>query len=145
MALRDRLRGILRIKDTPHRLAIAFAVGVFIGMSPLLGLHTVLGIALAWIFRWNKIVTMTGVFVTNPWTIVPIYTFSTWVGAKCLGVTNIIPDIDWSNIRFVSILSELESLLIPFILGTTLVGLISAILGYFIIYSAVKKAHKYAK
>ena len=29
-------------------MATAFAVGVFIGMSPLLGIHTVLGLLAAW-------------------------------------------------------------------------------------------------
>ena len=92
---KNRIKQLLHTKDTPHRLALAFAAGVFIGMSPLLGLHTVLGIALAWTCGLNRIATLTGVFVTNPWTIVPIYTFSTWLGAKILGINDIIPDINW--------------------------------------------------
>lgn len=120
-------------------MATAFAVGVFIGMSPLLGLHTILGIATAWIFRLNKIVTFTGVFVTNPWTIVPIYTFSTWLGVKCLGIKKITPDIDWSNITLNYFINEFKPLLMPFVVGTSLVGLISAVISYFIIYYAVKK------
>jgi len=145
MGFRDKLRNILSLKDSPHRLALAFAVGVFIGMSPLLGLHTVLGIAVAWIFRLNRIVTITGVFVTNPWTIVPIYTFSTWLGAQCLGMKHIIPEIDWSHITFTYFFYELKPLLIPFIFGTLLVGLISAVISYFLIYHTVKKAHSNAK
>ncbi len=145
MGFRDRLRDILSLKDSPHRLALAFAVGVFIGMSPLLGLHTVLGIAIAWSFRLNRLVTVTGVYITNPWTIVPIYTFSTWVGAKCLGMKHIIPEIDWSHITFTYFFYELKPLLMPFIFGTLLVGLISAVISYFLIYHAVKKARSNAK
>lgn len=145
MGFRDRLREILSIKDSPHRLAMAFAVGVFIGMSPLLGLHTVLGIAAAWLFNLNRIVTITGVFVTNPWTIVPVYTFSTWIGARCLGVEQIIPEIEWSHITFGYFLNKLKPLLMPFIFGALLVGLISAIIGYFIIYHAVKKRASLSK
>lgn len=145
MGLKDRLRDILSLKDSPHRLALAFALGVFIGISPLLGLHTILGISVAWIFRLNRIVTITGVFVTNPWTIVPIYTFSAWVGAKCLGIKNIIPKIDWTHLTFTYLLREFRPLLMPFVLGTALVGFISAVIGYFIIYHAVKKAHSLGK
>ncbi|TAL28600.1 MAG: DUF2062 domain-containing protein [Nitrospirae bacterium] len=145
LGLRDRLRDILSLKDSPHRLATAFALGVFIGISPLLGLHTVLGITVAWIFRLNRIVTITGVFVTNPWTIVPIYTFSTWVGAKCLGIKNIVPKIDWAHITFSSFLHELKPLLLPFVFGTLLVASVSAVIGYFVIYHAVKKAHSLGK
>ena len=145
MKFKDRLRNILTIKDSPHRLASAFAAGVFIGMSPLLGFHTILGIAAAWIFGLNRIVTITGVFVTNPWTIVPIYTFSAYIGAKCLGIKQALPKIDWAHITFSNSAHELKPLLIPFVLGTLLIGLISAVISYFIIYHAVRKAHSYGK
>ena len=142
MALRDKLSAIFSIKDSPKKIAISFAVGVFIGMSPILGLHTVLGIAAAWIFRLNKFVTIIGVYITNPWTIVPIYTFATWFGAKLLGVKKIIPAIDWNNISFNYLLNEMSHLLLPFVFGTTLLGLLSAIAGYIIIYQAVMRSRQ---
>lgn len=137
---KNRIKQLLHTKDTPHRLAFAFAAGVFIGMSPLLGLHTILGVALAWIFGLNRIVTLTGVFITNPWTIVPIYTFSTWMGAKMLGINEIIPDIDWPHITITAFLNELKPLIAPFIFGTIFLGLIAGVLCYMLIYAAVKKA-----
>jgi uncharacterized protein (DUF2062 family) len=142
LALRDKLAAIFSIKDSPKKIAISFAVGVFIGMSPILGLHTVLGIAAAWIFRLNKFVTISGVYITNPWTIVPIYTFATWFGAKLLGVKKIIPAIDWNNISFNYLLNETSHLLLPFVFGTTLLGLLSAIAGYIIIYQAVMRSRQ---
>lgn len=145
MGFRDKLRNILSINDAPERLALAFAAGVFIGMSPLLGLHTVLGIIFAWAFKLNRLVTITGVFVTNPWTIVPIYTFSTFVGAKCIGMKQVMPDIDWAHLTFTTLLKDFKPLLVPFVLGTSLVGLVSAVIGYFLIYHAAKKAHSYGK
>jgi uncharacterized protein len=120
-------------------MASAFAVGIFIGMSPLLGLHTVLGLFAAWLLRLNRVVTLVGVFVTNPWTIVPIYSFGTWVGAKIIGMHKVIPVIDWTEITFLGFLKEFRPLLLPFIIGSTAVGLASAIVGYFIVYNAVKK------
>ena len=36
------LEQLLHTHDTPHRTALAYAVGVFFGFSPVLGLHTVL-------------------------------------------------------------------------------------------------------
>jgi uncharacterized protein (DUF2062 family) len=139
LALGDRLKLLFSIKDTPHRLALAFALGVFIGMSPLLGVHTVMGILIAWIFRLNRIATIVGVYVTNPWTIVPIYTFSTWVGAKCLGMNRILPDVDWSHMTFSLLLGDLRPLLKPFVTGTLLIGAISSVLGYIIIFRIAKR------
>jgi uncharacterized protein len=120
-------------------MASSFAVGVFIGMSPLLGLHTVLGLFAAWLLRLNRIITLLGVFVTNPWTIVPIYSFGTWVGAKIIGLHKVIPAIDWTEITLLGFLKEFRPLLLPFIIGSTAIGIVSAIVSYFILYNAVKK------
>jgi len=145
LALRDKLSAVFSVKDSPQKIAVSFAIGIFLGMSPLLGLHTVLGIAAAWIFRLNKFVTIVGVYITNPWTIVPIYTFATWFGAKLLGIDKIIPDINWNDISFSYLMNEMRHLLLPFVVGTTLVGILSSIAGYIIIYHAVVKSRRTPK
>lgn len=109
-------------------------------MSPLIGLHTLLGLLVAWIFRMNKFVSIVGVYVTNPWTIVPIYSFGIWIGAKLLAINHIIPDIDWAHLSMREVLHALGPLLMPFLLGTTVLGTVSALLCYFIIYRTVKKS-----
>lgn len=111
-------------------------------MSPILGLHTVLGLVFAWILRLNKFVTIVGVYITNPWTIIPIYTFATWFGTKLLGIKKILPFIDWSNISFSSLLKDMSHILLPFVIGSTSLGFLSAIVGYIIIYKAVTKSRQ---
>ena len=137
MAIRDKLRQILKVKDTPHRIAIAFALGVFMGISPLLGLHTIGAFFIAWLLRLNRLVAVVGVYITNPWTIVPIYTFCIWIGASLTGLERIIPAINWNDVTFMVLMGELKHLIIPFLLGTTIVGSLSAIVSYFIIRWAV--------
>ncbi|HUO77226.1 MAG TPA: DUF2062 domain-containing protein [Thermodesulfovibrionales bacterium] len=139
MALRDKIRLLFEVKDTPHRISMAFALGIFIGISPLFGIHTILGISLAHLFRLNRFVTIIAVYVTNPWTIIPIYTFCTWVGAKCLGIKQILPDIDWGHITFSMLLKDLGPLLMPFLLGTVLIGLLASVASYVIIYRLLKR------
>ena len=119
-------------------MATAFAIGVFIGMSPLLGLHTILGLLAAWLFRLNRIITLIGVLVTNPWTIVPIYSFGTWVGANIIGMDNILPEIDWSHITIIGFFKEFRPLLLPFLIGNTVIGIASAVVSYVLIYKAAK-------
>jgi uncharacterized protein (DUF2062 family) len=142
MALLGRFRAIvsqvLLVDDTPHRLALAFALGVFLGMSPLIGLHTVLALLLAWAFRLNRLVTLSGAFVNNPWSIIPIYTFSTWVGTIMLGTELRVDDIDWHRITLGTLVHDLENLIIPFILGSAVVGLVAAVLAYFVIRKAAE-------
>lgn len=141
MAFRDRIRDVIKLKESPHKIALAFSTGVFIGMSPLLGLHTILGVTAAWLFRLNTFAIIAGVYVMNPWTIVPIYAFSTWLGAKCLGLEQMIPEIDWSNVTFSDILSSLEHLIVPFLFGTFLMGSITSFISYIIIYRAIKRSN----
>ena len=107
-------------------------------MSPLLGIHTVLGLFAASVLRLNRLITLVGVYVTNPWTIVPIYSFGTWCGTKIIGMDNIIPEIDWSHITLIGFLREFRPLLFPFVIGTTLIGLLSSIISYYVIYTAAK-------
>lgn len=142
MAIREKLRLILTVRESPPRLAFSFAIGVFIGMSPFLGIHTILGIICAYLLRLNKFVTIVGVYITNPWTIIPIYTFSTWFGAKILGMDRVIPSFDWKKITLSMILSELGPLLKPFVIGTLFVGSISAIISFVILYHLVRKRNE---
>lgn len=142
MSYRDKLRSILEIKDTPRAIALSFAIGVFWGMSPLLGIHTIGAFFMAWLMRLNKFVAIVGVCITNPWTFIPIYSFSLWIGTKMVGMEHIIPDIDWSNITFILLMKDLKDLIIPFFVGTFAVGTVSAIVSYIIIYAIVTRYRK---
>lgn len=79
--LRRGLEALLRIDDTPQRTAAAYAVGVFFGFSPFLGLHTLLGLAAAFVFRLNRVAVILGVYSNLPWILVPYYTFATIFGS----------------------------------------------------------------
>lgn len=155
MAFRDKFRGIFLTKDTPHRIAIAFALGVFMGISPLLGLHYIGGFFFAWIFRLNKLVTFIGVSVSNPWTIVPISSFCVWVGKKLIGIKQVLPEVDWKSVTLTNIISRftdidnfihlsnrLTPFLVSFFVGSFVVCTFAAIASYFIIRTLVIRYRK---
>lgn len=75
---------LLHIDDTPRRTAAAFALGVFFGFSPFLGLHTGLALACAFIFGLNRVAVLLGVYSNLPWTIAAWYAVTTAFGAKLL-------------------------------------------------------------
>lgn len=139
MQISEKIRQVLVIQEPPRRIAVAFAVGLFLGMSPLLGVHTILALAVAWLFKLNKFVTLMGVFVTNPWTIVPIYSFGTWLGARIIGMDTVLPSIDWSHITLVSFFEGFRPLVTPFFLGTTVLGLVCAVMSYALIILAIRR------
>ncbi len=138
----SRLRNLLLARESPHRTALAFGIGVFVGVSPLLGIHTLLGLLLASVFRLNRVVTLTGVYVTNPWTIVPIYAFCTWAGALILGVEDSLSVIDWHNIKLSTIGDELGALFMPFLTGSTVVAVAAGVLSYFIVKKVLEKTRR---
>ena len=133
------MRLVLSLRENPRHVATSFGVGVFIGMSPLLGIHTLLGLVVSSLFRLNRFVTIVGVYITNPWTIVPIYTFGTWAGVKLVGSDVTLHSISWSSLTFSTVTEELGELFVPFVVGTFFIGTISAVLGYIIIYILLKK------
>jgi uncharacterized protein (DUF2062 family) len=139
LSLSDRLRIIFSVKDTPEKIAIAFAVGVFIGISPFLGLHTLMAIAFASILRLNRLVTLAGAFVTNPLTIIPIYSFATWMGTKMTGHENTLSQTNFKEITIINIFSILKELILPFFVGTIAFGVIAGVLSYLFVYYIVKR------
>jgi uncharacterized protein (DUF2062 family) len=79
------IRRLLAIDDPPERTALAFAIGVFITFSPLIGLHTIIATVIAFLFRFNKIAIYTGTYINNPFSLVPIIIVSYGIGAFLLG------------------------------------------------------------
>jgi uncharacterized protein (DUF2062 family) len=152
---RDKFRSIFQIKEPPHRIALSFAMGVFMGMSPLIGFHYIGGVLLAMLFRLNKLVAIIGISVNNPWTIVPISTFCVWVGAKLLGIKQVLPEVDWGSISLTSIMmkftslenltrmiKELWPLLAAFFAGSFLICTLASIASYFIMLNLVNRYRK---
>ncbi|HEX6323912.1 MAG TPA: DUF2062 domain-containing protein [Vicinamibacterales bacterium] len=76
---------LLRVGDTPERTAAAFAAGVFIGFSPLVGIQTLLALLVAVLLRLNRLAMLAGVYVNLPWLMAPYYAGATAAGAWLLG------------------------------------------------------------
>jgi uncharacterized protein (DUF2062 family) len=140
--IRDRIRSIFHLNDTPNKLASAFALGVFIAFTPTIGLHTISCLFFAWLFRLSKLVVLTAAFINNPWTIVPLYGFCLWFGIKITGSDVAIPHIAWHEITFSNAYLILKPYLWPFVAGTLVIGVAAAIVSYGLIYWAVIKHKK---
>jgi uncharacterized protein (DUF2062 family) len=83
---RHKLAQLLHTHDTPQRTAAAYAIGVFFGFSPFLGLHTVLGLCVAFALNLNRVAVLVGVYSNLPWILPPYYTLTTLAGAALLRV-----------------------------------------------------------
>ena len=70
---------------TPQRTAAAFAFGVFLSFSPLLGLQIALGLAAAFVLRLSRAAVLIGLCTNLPAFMVPWYVLTTAAGAALLG------------------------------------------------------------
>src|SRR5207253_6468406 len=131
---------LLHIDDTPERTAAAFALGVFIGFSPFLGLHTVLGIALAFLLNLNRVAVLLGVYTNLPWFLGPYYAVATMAGAKIMGrpvprgfqaqVAALFDESLFQTAFWHQLGVLLKPLLWPYAVGSILGGLILAAAAY---------------
>ncbi len=128
----ERLGRILHTDDTPPRAALAFALGVFIAWSPAFGFHVLIALGLAMILRLNRVAILAGTFINNPWTFVPIYSVSAWVGGHLTGNDAAIPrlegDLSWSQIG--DLFAQCRPWIGPLVVGTLVMGILCALLGY---------------
>jgi uncharacterized protein (DUF2062 family) len=135
--LTARLREVLHLDDPAPRLALALAVGVFVGCTPFWGVQTVLSLAVALIFRLNRVATVAGTWFNLPWIAPLVYGAALKIG------TLIVPDptgfrgawlayllrdpgrVGWHDVRV--LLAEVSA---PLLIGTTVVGLAAAAVTY---------------
>jgi len=128
-------RLLFTLDDTPERIALAFALGVFLAFSPLIGLHTVLGLVFSFLFGLNRFALFLGVFVNNPWTLVPIYAAGTYLGSLFVDLPSrpSLPNFElqalWSSGFWIQI-AEQWHILKPLVLGSSILSIIACILSY---------------
>jgi hypothetical protein len=83
----DFVNRIKHLNGDPHDVALGMAIGVFIGVTPTIPLHTALALLLAFVFRASKPAAMIGVWISNPVTIPVFYLGSYKAGAFLLGIS----------------------------------------------------------
>jgi uncharacterized protein (DUF2062 family) len=136
--VRRWLDHLLHTHDTPQRTAAAYALGVFFGFSPVLGLHTVLGLVFAFALNLNRVAVLLGIYSNLPWILPAYYTLTTVMGAALLGVqvppgllkelSSALTDASWADFR--RLLHALTPLAKAYALGSTLGAIVLALVGY---------------
>ena len=127
-------------EGSPSQRALGFGVGIFSGCFPFFGLQTLMGIFLARIFKGNTILAAVGTWISNPFTYIPLYYFNYRVGSFLLNRDTIL--VDFSHITTNELWSQGWYLSSRLLVGSTFVGLITAIVGGISLYFLLKKFSK---
>jgi len=136
-----RLR-FLRLRGSPHELALGMAFGIFTGSMPILPFQIALAVFLALIFKGSKIAAALGTWISNPLNWYFLYYYSYKIGAALLGITH-------TNGVFASVMESVRKaedgwiiagkimqagghMIAAFLLGGLVLGLIIAPPSYFL-------------
>ncbi|MBN9292034.1 MAG: DUF2062 domain-containing protein [Hyphomicrobium denitrificans] len=157
--LRKRLtycwRRILRLRATPHEVALGCAAGVFAACTPFLGFQMALAGAIAFLLRVSIPAALLGTFIGNPLSWPAIWSASYVAGVWVLG-----DDPADAGEHFVQSANKLSATLMapsrsldsavvslspiiePLVIGGLLVGLIAAVFSYYPTRQAVRVFQK---
>jgi len=138
--LKDLIKKLLHIEDTPERTALAYSIGIFLGFSPFLGFHTVAGLAIAFLFKLDRVAILLGVWTNTPWWIVPYYMVATRLGMWVIRF-----HVDWVTLKeifqlgmnqrfmgsdFWSRIASQWGLLLSFLIGSLILCTLFSLAGY---------------
>lgn len=139
-------RRFLKIRGTPQQVALGLALGVFVGMSPFLGFHTLIAVMLASLIKWSKIAAGVGVFITNPFTAPLIYPITYRLGATLTGFSESFHLKSlFQTDGLMGVLKNSPLLLVDLLIGGVVVGLPLAAITYFMAFRVITRARAHIK
>lgn len=148
---------ILHVDDSPRRLALGVSIGLFTAWMPFLGIHMLIALLLAMLFKANKFLSVTFVWVSNIFTFVPIYLPSYILGRtitsifgytgnattsqvmdmlKKLGSFSVFVDI-WKAGFWKQLADISAHICFPLLVGSVIIGFVVAKISYWATYHLI--------
>ncbi|HOW60281.1 MAG TPA: DUF2062 domain-containing protein [Candidatus Moranbacteria bacterium] len=129
------------LKDTPHKIAAGFALGIFLGIIPGEGITA--AIVLATIFRFNRASATSGALATNMWGTIATLPLAAAVGGFLFNVkpSQLVSQFDQTyHLGYRYFLSKVIflDLALPVIIGFIIVAGAISILFYAALYFLLK-------
>ena len=132
---------VIKEHSDPNGIALGVAIGSFIGILPLYGLHTILCvIALFLIPRANKLAILLGTNVSLPPTVATI-TWTAYDIGRILLVDKHYPPLSWEYLKDFKI-ARVSEFYYPLFVGSVVLGLLVAIFLYLITWAIADQFRK---
>jgi hypothetical protein len=148
----DKLIELARQKDSPHKVALGMALGIFIGILPIMGIQMAVVTLFAIPLRGNLKAAIAGVWISNPITFIPMYWSYYVFGLLFVPSRRITWDQftdlitktavwDWADMTgsVQQMLNLGADILIPMWIGATILGFVFGIPTYFFTFRFVVK------
>jgi uncharacterized protein len=146
--IRPLLRLLQKFRGSPQAIAGGFSLGLFLALTPTVGIQLVIAVFLATLFKLSRPAALVAVMVTNPLTVPPIFTFNYWVGSlffegpsvaqvygHLMGIAAEMAKMNiWQVGDQIKAFADIgQEMLIPLFFGSFLVALMSGILSYILL------------
>lgn len=119
---------------SPSKIAFGIALGNFIAFIPIIGVHTVIALGLAYIMRLNPLIVFLGTQISNPLS----FPFQLFISAEA---GSLILKGRFVEIKFSRNLNYLDHYIMPILVGSLVLGIITSILSYFLIKKLINIWH----
>lgn len=133
---------LVRINDSPLKIALGFGLGVFVGVMPAIG--PIAAILLAFIFRVNRASALLGCILFNTWFGVIIFLLAVKTGSSLMGLSYNSVYEGWNllikNFHFSSLLKlSVYKILIPITIGYFVISLCLGILAFVVAFVVARQ------
>lgn len=115
------LATLVSLDESPWRMALALAVGVFISFTPFWGFQTVLAILVATVARLNPTLTVAGTWLNLPWFAPFVYAGAVKIGSALL------PD-----------LSGVAGWSVWLLVGSTALGFVAGVVTWVVAFGVIR-------
>jgi len=148
LRLRPLFRLIKGFRGSPEAVAGGFALGLFLALTPTVGVQIIVAIFLATLFKLSRPAALISVMITNPVTVPPIFTFNYWVGSLFfdgpsvrevygyfIKITGQMARLDFWEVGAQLKIFFLASgeMLLPLVFGSLVVAVIASLLSYILL------------
>lgn len=142
---RSFVKHIFELRDSPHSIALGIAIGVFVGLTPTVGMQMVISTIVSTFCNANRVAAISMVYITNPVTIIPVYSFIYLFGCKVTGtvpkgIRAVLHQINAQDSligKFSIVVSQGWAIQGPLWIGSVIIGLIAAFPSYILVKKMV--------
>ncbi|MFH1825233.1 MAG: DUF2062 domain-containing protein [Candidatus Firestonebacteria bacterium] len=127
---------LVRTNDTPPKVALGVAIGVFLGVFPTFGVGLILAYFFAWLLKVNKAAAVLGGLIMNPMTTPFFWGISALIGVTITGGSK---EVILSEISSGSIFKAAGHSFLVYIIGNLIVSIIFSIISYYITLEILKR------
>jgi len=150
--LRRTIRWLIVLRGSPEAIAGGVAIGVFVAFTPTIGFQMVIAALLATLLRANRPVAVAMVWLTNPFTVPPVFITTYWLGtffqsgppvaevyALLSDTMQKISSHDYWALhdQFTTFLAVGWQILMPLLIGGALLGTILGVASYVVTLKAI--------